>query len=212
MRHGNDKDFDKLTFSQRESKAPLPESMQLGHIPRKFRQLAWKSLEEEISRLANYISDSDDPYYSYLVSDFHEITNSYHFDILEKPHDEIRYDIQENSKFIRDNIWNGTYHEVLTLIEYILRDKRCSENLHKNLVDAFDTTPTAYFVADKGGLPTIMPRPSRGQAVRPARRRNKLPRRSTKAVWQAQQHTYAKRLNRSTRKSMRIRSGRVLTQ
>lgn len=168
MTHGNDNDFDRLTFSQREGKAPLPEPMQLDHIPRKFRQLAWKSIEEEISRLTDYVSDDFD--YHYWTSSFHDITNSYHFDVLEEPHDEIRYDAHENSKFVRDNIWNGTYHEVLTLIEYILRDKRCSENLYKNLVDAFDTTPTAYFVGDVNGLPTVMPRPSReaGEATKQA--------------------------------------------
>ena len=105
MTHGNDKDFDKLTFSQREGKAPLPEPIQLDHIPRKFRQLAWKSIEGEISRLMDYVSDDSD--YHYWISSFHEITDSYHFDILEKPHDEIRYDTQENSKFLRNNIWNG---------------------------------------------------------------------------------------------------------
>ena len=170
MTHGNDRDFCKLNFSQREGRVPLPEPMQLEHIPQRFRQFAWKSIEEEISRLTYYTSDPDDPGFYYEVSDFHNITDSYHFNVLEKPHDDIRYDLQENSKFVRDNIWNGTYHEVLTLIEYILRDERCSESLYKNLVDAFDTTPTAYFVADKGGLPTIMPRPSReaGEATKQA--------------------------------------------
>ena len=170
MTHENDNDFAKLTFSQREGKVSLPEPMRLEYIPRRFRQFVWKSIEEEISRLTDYTFDPDDPSYHYRVSDFHEITDSYHFDILEKPHDEIRYDIQENSKFVRDNIWNGTYHEVLTLIEYILRDERCSENLYKNLVDAFDTTPTAYLVADKGGLPTVIPRPSSeaGEATKQA--------------------------------------------
>ncbi len=170
MAHKNDNDFYKLNFSQREDKIPLPEPMGLEYIPRRFRQLVWKSTEEEISRLTDYTSDPDNPDYHYPVSDFHEITDSYHFDILEKPHDEIRYGIQENSEFVRHTIWNGTYHEVLTLIEYILRDERCSENLYKNLVDAFDATPIAYFVADKGGLPTIMPRPSReaGEATQQA--------------------------------------------
>ena len=170
MTHENDRNFYKLNFSQREGKVPLPEPMQLEYIPRRFRQFAWKSIEEEISRLTDYTSDPDDPGFFYQVSDFHKITDSYHFNILEKPHDDIRYNLQENSEFVRDKIWNGTYHEVLTLIEYILRDERCSENLYKNLVDTFDITSIAYFVADKGGLPTIMPRPSRetGEATKQA--------------------------------------------
>ena len=165
MTHENDRNFYKLNFSQREGKVPLPEPMQLEYIPRRFRQFAWKSIEEEISRLTDYTSDPDDPGFHYKVSDFHDITDSYHFNVLEKPHDEIRYNLEKNSNFVRDKIWNGTYHEVLTLIEYILRDERCSERLYKNLVDAFDTTSIAYFVADKGGLPTIMPRPSREAGV-----------------------------------------------
>ena len=35
------------------------------------------------------------------------------------------------------------------------------EDLHDGLVDAFDKSPIAYFVDDKDGLPTIMPRVSR---------------------------------------------------
>ena len=170
MTHENDRDFYKLNFSQREGKVPLPEPMQLEYIPRRFRQFAWKSIEEEISRLTDYTSDPDDPGSYYEVSSFHDITDSYHFNVLEKPHDDIRYGLQKNSQFVRDNIWNGTYHEVLTLIEYILRDERCSESLYKNLVNAFDTTSIAYYVADKGGLPTIIPRPSHeaGEATKQA--------------------------------------------
>ena len=45
-------DFYKLTFAQREGKSPLPEAMELEHVPQQFRQLVWLSIDEEIGDLA----------------------------------------------------------------------------------------------------------------------------------------------------------------
>ena len=48
MAHENDADFYKLTFSQREGKASLPEPMRLEYLPHRFRQLAWRVIGGEI--------------------------------------------------------------------------------------------------------------------------------------------------------------------
>ncbi len=55
---------------------------------------------------------------------------------------------------------SGNYHQVLTLIEFVLRNEYCSEDLRKRLVGAFDEAPIAYCVEEIDGLPTIIPRAS----------------------------------------------------
>ena len=41
-------DFYKLTFSQREGKAPLPEPMRLEHVSKDFRNLIWFAVDNAI--------------------------------------------------------------------------------------------------------------------------------------------------------------------
>lgn len=171
MTNENDDDYFKLTFSQREGKAPLPEPMRLEHIPHKFRQDAWLSIETEIR---NSSSGTVIDYYS----DWHDssasigsIIHSYKFHIRGDFHDDIGYcGPEESADFFKGWIRNRDYHEVLTFIEFILRHEYCSEDLRQGLVDAFDSAPIAYFVDDKNGRPTIMPRFSReaGEATQQA--------------------------------------------
>ena len=91
----------------------------------------------------------------------------YKFEILLKPHDEIR---AKNRDLYRQFIMGDEYHEVITLVEYILRHGRCPNDLYDSLLRAFDETPIAYFVKDMEGIPTVLPRISRetGEATRQA--------------------------------------------
>ena len=168
MTHENDDDFYKLTFSQREGKAPLPEPMRLEHVPRKFRQEVWLSIETEISETSGGFE-----FLSWIKADENigSIIYSYKFDISGDFHDDIEYyGPKESAEFFKKWIRNGNYHEVLTLIEFILRHEYCSENLRQGLVDDFDSAPIAYFVDDKNRRSTIMPRCSReaGEATQQA--------------------------------------------
>ena len=142
-----DDDFYEQTFSQREGKAPLPEPMRLEHIPQKFRQLVWLFIDGEDHQDGLYFLDT-----------INTIMRDYQFDILGTLHDEIVFWQWDD---FRKLITEGEYHEILTVIEFVLRHKDCSETLRKNLVSPFDDTPIAYFVEEINGVPTIMPRVSR---------------------------------------------------
>lgn len=163
MAPGNNDASRKLTFSQREGKSPLPEIMQLEHLPQKFRQLVWKAIDAEITAWSNVSTNARNIY---------SIIDSYNFDILGEFHDEIEEwdDAGDYFDFCKEWIRDKNYHEVLTLVEFILRDKDCSEDLRKSLLRAFDEAPIAYFVEEIGGLPTITPQPNRetGEATREA--------------------------------------------
>ena len=156
-----DNDFFKLTFSQREGKALLPEPMQPEHLPQKFRQLVWQAIATEI---VNISSNNKGNIYS--------IIDSYQFDIRGQFHDEIEEWSEEDYyfDFCKEWIRDESYHEVLTFIEFILRNEDCSEDLRKGLLDTFEKAPIAYFIDDKDGLPTIMPRVNReaGEAAQQA--------------------------------------------
>lgn len=156
MSHENDDDFYELTFSQREGKAALPETMRLEHIPQRFRQLAWRVIDGEIHDSSNF--NVVVPYFL-TEPNIGSILCSYEFDVLGKLHDEIGgYEPGVSADFFRDLIGFEDYHSVLTCIEFILRHGFCSESLREGLIDAFDKAPIAYFVSEKNGLPTIMPR------------------------------------------------------
>lgn len=159
-------DFYKLTFSQREGKAPLPEAMKLEYIPRKFRQLVWLCVDKSID-------DATDIFRSLYRADeeIAEILCRFRFEIQEIPHDEIPSPNPEtDKKFCRDIILRGEYHQLLTFVEYILRQDDCSEDMQKSLVSEFERTPIAYYVDSIDGKPTIMPQFNReaGEATRKA--------------------------------------------
>lgn len=172
----------KLTFSQREGIDPLPEPMRLKHIPQKFKQALWLSIdsalnqasaetskESEIAALAYYDMFSSDPNIGTILHD-------YEFELLEQFHDDISSYIRISdcrSSFralICDETDDNNYHNILTVIEFVLRHEACPESLYDSLIDAFNKNPVAYFVKKIVGLPTIVPRisPEAGEATRQA--------------------------------------------
>ena len=158
-------DFYKLTFSQREGKAPLPEAMKLEYIPQKFKQFVWL-------RVDNAIADETDTVRSLYRTrtGIATILWRFRFQIQEIPHDEIPGpNPKGDKKFCRDIILRGDYHQLLTFVEYILRQDDCPKKLRESLVSEFERTPIAYYV-DTDGMSTIMPRISReaGEATRKA--------------------------------------------
>ena len=159
-------DFCKLTFSQRENKAPLPEAMKLEHVPKKFRQWTWLTVDTAIEK------SSRSHNFSYnIIKDIPYIIRQFKFHVHELPHDKIaRPDPKSDKNFCRTIILGKDYHEVMTFVEYILRHEHCSRELYDALVDAFERTSIAYFVEEINGKPTIMPRISReaGEATRRA--------------------------------------------
>ena len=172
----NNNEFYDLTFSQREGKSPLPEAMTLEHIPQRFRQLAWRSVDRAIDERSGDLSfdidsyDPDEPI-GIICEGIPRIIESYKFDILLKPHDEIAYPCPSKDKeFSRKIILSGEYHNTITFIEYILRHRECPDELYTSLASAFSETSSAYLVKEIGGKPTVIPRISReaGDATRRA--------------------------------------------
>lgn len=148
MTEGNNDRFYNLTFAQREGRVPLPESMRLEHVSKKFRQFVWLSIESGIKHSIKYGS-----------SQIGDIVNSYFFEIHGKFHDEIP-NLLDCRYFLRQIIVDKSYHEILTLVEFFLR--RANSDFDFDLIhqlrEAFDKCQIAYFIQDINELPTIVPR------------------------------------------------------
>ena len=167
---GNDNEFNKMTFSQREGKVPLPEPMRLGHIPHRFRQDVLEAILGEIERekgqhlavMVGYYNNADEGDSELEQSTIMTmILGSFQRDVLGKyDYQIIKYSYEEDSALCKACIEEGQYHEVLTLVEYILQHGDCPENLRNGLKAAFDAVPMAYFIEEIDGYPTILPQAS----------------------------------------------------
>ena len=145
-------EFYKLTFSQREGRAPLPEPMRLEYVSEDFRNLVWRAVDNAIKQAIynTYYYESDALMY-HIVSD-------YTVKILHWPHDHIKHRPHKHQVLLREKIIEKNYDQVLTLVEFILRHNHCPQQLQKDLENAFKEVPLAYAVQTINGLPTIVPR------------------------------------------------------
>ncbi len=146
-------EFGRLTFSQREGEAPLPEPMRLKHVPQMFRHLVWRTIrtdiDDRIRHSGKYVNTEGLP----------EIIESYQFDVDQQQHNHIPSPIPSTDReFARRIVLDGKYHEIITFVEYILRHDQCTEILKDELIEAFDNCSIAYFVACLNETPTVCPR------------------------------------------------------
>ena len=146
-------EFYKLTFSQREGKAPLPEPMRLEYVSEDFRNLVWLAVDNAIEQ-----EMTNDGYYYEGSASMYHIAHDYTVKILHWPHDHIEHNPPEHHRLLREAILEGDYDLVLTLVEFILRHNSCLPNLQGDLESAFKEVPLAYAVQTINGLPTIIPR------------------------------------------------------
>ena len=64
-------EFYKLTFSQCEGKAPLPEPMRLEHVSEDFRNLVWLAVDKAIEQEWIVSEDYNRGYYCENASMYH---------------------------------------------------------------------------------------------------------------------------------------------
>ena len=185
----------RLTFSQREGKMPLPEAMKLEHVPQRFRQLAWNSVDKAINELASgFLAFDLDAYepekpIGAVTRGIPQIIRSYKFDILLKPHDEIRHPCpSEDRKFSRKIILFDEYHITITFIEYILRHKECTD-VYIILWFLHSTRARQPISWKKSVICHALFHES---AEKLARQLSKLLIQSAKAAWMERQHICAK--------------------
>lgn len=162
MVNGNDSDFYRLTFSQREGEAPLPEPMQLKHVSKVFRQLVWQHVDQMFYRHKPSRGLYGEPYGYYYVDNIaRKVIDSYQFEVLLTAHDVISsQSAEEDRKIIRAVLLEKNYDDVLTFLEFVLRHEKCPNSLRNVLIETFNETPIAYHVEEINGQLTVLPRAS----------------------------------------------------
>ena len=151
-----DENLRKLTFSQREGLAPLPEALQAEDLSTKFRNCVWKVVDEKFAACTYlnvvYLQFVDSPDGNYWGA----LRKSYHLDILEEPHDTIgdECDVRAVRSWLRKLILDApAYDETLTLIEHMFRVPGMPNDLASAIEKCFDHA--LYFI-DRSGAPTCI--------------------------------------------------------
>ena len=156
MSDRSENDGKQLSFSQREGKVALPDSMKLGYVSRHFRVIVWRII---YTRILNDKMFSSHDLYDH-DSTIKECILAYQERILEIYYDELKRRPADHLALMRSKIQKGDYHEILSLVEFFLRFSLeiKDRELHGDLLRAFEQSPLAYFVDDSHEEPTICPR------------------------------------------------------
>ena len=158
------KEWRGLTFSQREGKAPLTESLQVGKLSKKFKNRVWFFIELDLRDctatasyiLSNVAHNAGELNRNRAGNFWKMFLLNYHADVLEIPHDEIDMkEVNEIKKWMKEIIFEKESHEALTLLEYMLRVPFIPEELANFIEISFELTP--YFIDRSDGIVTIIP-------------------------------------------------------
>ena len=79
----------------------------------------------------------------------------YHFNVLEIPYDEIDSTVPQVKTWFKDIIFDGESHEIITVLEQILRFKMILEWLKKRIKECFQFAP--YFIDESSEPVCIVP-------------------------------------------------------
>ena len=177
----NHNDAYKLTFSQREGKTSLPEPKQLEHVPRKFKQLIWQAIEQEIDTHSKKIESICALYRPWNKKLRNKSIERILFDYRHNVQGLLANDARHESwsdmwhadtdkEWLNKLLNDSKYYEVLGFAEFIMRHETCSGTLCDNIKSAFEQVPMAYYIQDVNELPTVIPRFSdeSGEAIQQA--------------------------------------------
>ena len=144
----------RMSFSQREGKAPLPEQMRLEHLSDEFRRRVWLAVDSAINRESTF------GFYFRDHTVMGSIASAIALDVLQQAHDKIDHGVSGHKKFFKQIVLKKDPHVVLSLVETILRQDFCPDQLRADLLQVFTAVPVAYSLETLNGIPTIVPRPS----------------------------------------------------
>ena len=154
MAGADDKEWRHLTFSQRTGKAPLPEALQAGKLTTKFRNQVWVVI-------GNSIGDSTHTPFFDVVFDsstegkyWQKFISSYNLDVQNIPHDKIKTPTpHELEEWLRNIITGGEVHEVITLLEHMLRLSNTPKKLANKIEKCFEFAP---YLIDRSSNPVCI--------------------------------------------------------
>lgn len=141
------KEWRELTFAQREGMAPLPEPLQAGVLSKKFRNGVWFAVEKCIESNIYLVLVSLELRETTDGKFFMKFPHGYFYDVLNITHDEVeKMKVYDMKKWLRNLIFESESHELITLIEYMLRCSYISKSLSDKIKNCFDDAP--YLIDD----------------------------------------------------------------
>ena len=88
-----------------------------------------------------------------------ELISDYICDVLQEFNEPENHKPKEDMRGIKEICMNLEYHDVLTLIEFMLQHNKCPDNLRSGLIRVFDQPPlVAYFITKLNGCFTVVAR------------------------------------------------------
>ena len=160
---------DHLTFSQRHGYEPVPEPMQLEKLSDDLRMEIWNAMRRHLDTKASrdihtgVIDYSDEE----VLQFFENILGR----ILRRPEDEIDTSYNGVMSQFKSLILQGSFNEVLDLVEIMSNDSECVEEEFVNSIsESFERCAAPYWL-DKSNYPyKFFPRSNeaQGEATRKA--------------------------------------------
>jgi hypothetical protein len=139
-----------LPFSQRTGFEPIPPQLKLGEVPAELRRLFYYYTSLEIDR------ESYTQYSSRVFRDeWRRVAMDLHVLFFKEPADEFDYGAYENKERLKDFIDRANIGRLFDLIEFFVRHHGCSDEMKRELADAFVTARAAYRVFDNKYIAAI---------------------------------------------------------
>jgi hypothetical protein len=139
-----------VPFSQRTGLEPIPPQLQLGEVSAELRRLLYYYISLEIDR------ESYAPYDSAVFKDtWRRVAMDLHVLLFKRPVDTFDYSAYKNQQLINVFIQRAEMGDLFDLVEFLVRHSGCSDELKRELADAFVTSRAAYRVFDNKYITAI---------------------------------------------------------
>ena len=160
---------DHLTFSQRYGYESVPEPMQLEELSGDLRREIWNAMRKHLDTKASI--DMHTGVIDYSDEEVSQFIENILGRILRRPEDEIDTSYNGVMSQFKSLILQGSFNEVLDLVEIMSNDSECVEGEFVNSIsESFERCAAAYWL-DKSNYPyKFFPRSNeaQGEATRKA--------------------------------------------
>ncbi|NIJ07607.1 hypothetical protein FHS31_001203 [Sphingomonas vulcanisoli] len=140
-----------LSFAQVEGDEPLPSQLALRQLSQEVRAKLWALIWEPLKQMQRNSQVSDD--YARLSDPWQSIFMRWHINVLHKFPDDFDIKIASHIKAKRRLFETGSYSEVLTFVEFLVRDRQIPSAYPRAFNVLLEQCRTAYRLIDLSIMP-----------------------------------------------------------
>lgn len=138
-------DRSKVTFSQAERLAPLPQPLALGELSAEVRNLLWRAFYEELRRCTEHPSMGG---HSFLNDPWSKILYDYHSDFLIRSPDEYENRSATQIEIVKLTILEEDWNQVFDFVQFALRHRELPHRFADKISYALRRGRAAYVLVD----------------------------------------------------------------